>query len=107
MPTALPNGGPAQEGGPAVSERYGVVVDSVNVSVLEYVPVRSASLAPIACLNVAVTDSLEVGFDHVLTVPSPCSGCGSENAPLTRWPGEFELRSATVSVASPAVEMTV
>ena len=34
---------------------YGVVVDSVNVSVLLYVPVRSASLAPIACLNPSVT----------------------------------------------------
>ena len=35
------------------------------------------------------------------------SGCGSENAPLTRKPGLFELRSAAVRVASPPVEMTV
>ena len=33
---------------------YGVVVVRVNVSVLLYVPVRSASVAPIACLNVTV-----------------------------------------------------
>jgi hypothetical protein len=37
---------------PAVPVRvYGVVVDRVNVSVLLYEPVRSGSLAPIACLN--------------------------------------------------------
>ena len=36
-------------------------MDRVNVSVLLYVPVRSASLAPIACLNVIVTASLETG----------------------------------------------
>ena len=45
---------------PAASD-YGVVVDRVNVSVLLYVPVRSASLAPIACLNLIVTGSLEIG----------------------------------------------
>ena len=38
----------------------------VNVSVLLYVPVRSGSLAAIACLNVIGTDSLEVGAVHVL-----------------------------------------
>jgi hypothetical protein len=35
-----------------------------------------------------------------------CSGCGSENAPLTRWPVAVSLGSATLSVASPAVEIT-
>jgi hypothetical protein len=35
-----------------------------------------------------------------------CNGCGSENAPLTRWPAAVELGSATLSVASPAVEIT-
>ena len=55
---------------------YGVVVVRVNVSVLLYVPVRSASFALICCLNVTGTDSLEVGALHVLTVPRPCSGCG-------------------------------
>ena len=34
------------------------------------------------------------------------SGCGSENVPLTRWPVAFALGSATLSVASPALEMT-
>ena len=40
---------------------YGVVVDSVNVSALEYVPVRSASLALTSCENSSVTASLEMG----------------------------------------------
>ena len=52
-------------------------------------PVRSASPAPIACLNVIGTTSFDAGLDHVFTVPSPRSGCGSENAPLTRWPVAF------------------
>ena len=34
--------------------RHGAVVDSVNVSVLLYAPVRNASLAPIACLKETV-----------------------------------------------------
>src|SRR4051812_24034964 len=33
--------------------------------------------------------------------------CGSENAPFTRWPVAVEDGSATLSVASPAVEMTL
>ena len=37
------------------------VVDRVNVSVLLYVPVRSASFAPIDCVNVSVTASLLFG----------------------------------------------
>ena len=40
---------------------YGVVVDSVNVSVLLYVPVRSASLALIRWLKPSVTASLDTG----------------------------------------------
>ena len=32
---------------------------------------------------------------------------GSENAPLTRWPGAVALGSVTDSVASPAVEITL
>ena len=40
---------------------HGVVVDSVNVSVLLYSPVRSASLARIACLNPMVTASVPIG----------------------------------------------
>ena len=86
---------------------YGVVVLRVNVSVLLYVPVRSGSLAAIDCLNVIGTDSLEVGAVHVLMTPRPCSGEARANVPLTRWPVPIELGSATLSVASPAVEMTV
>ena len=40
---------------------YGVVVDRVNRSVLAYVPVLSACVAPIDCLNPSVTGSLLVG----------------------------------------------
>src|SRR5688500_8729057 len=36
-----------------------------------------------------------------------CSGCGSENAPLTRCPVFCELGSATLSSASPADETTL
>jgi hypothetical protein len=42
--------------------RYGVVVASVNVSVFEYAPVRSASLAPIACWKAMATVSLDFGL---------------------------------------------
>ncbi len=79
----------------------------VNVSVLLYVPVRSGSLAAIDCLNVTGTTSLEVGAAHVLTTPRPCSGVVRAKAPLTRRPVALVLGSATLSVASPAVEMTV
>ena len=40
---------------------YGLVVLSVNVSVLLYVPVRSGSLAPMACLKPIGTTSLDTG----------------------------------------------
>ena len=79
----------------------------VNVSVLLYVPVRRGSLAAMACVNVTGTDSLEVGAAHVLMTPRPPSGLASENVPLTRWPVAVGLGSATLSVASPAVEITV
>ena len=36
-----------------------------------------------------------------------CSGDGSENAPLTSWPVAVDAGSATLSVASPAVETVV
>src|SRR5436190_8609628 len=45
----------------------GVVVESVNVRVFAYVPVRNASLAPIDCLNAIVTASLEVGADQLFS----------------------------------------
>src|SRR4051795_534201 len=83
--------------------RYGVVVESVNVSVLLYVPVRRASPEPMACLKATVTGSLLTGPAQVskgvgLAEPPTAvgalpvavglvaearSGCGSENAPLT------------------------
>ena len=40
---------------------YGAVVDSVNVSVLLYAPVRSASFALIRWLNSTATASLDTG----------------------------------------------
>ena len=39
--------------------------------------------------------------------PSTRSGAGSAKAPLTRCPGAVVLGSATLSAASPALEMTV
>jgi len=79
------------------------------------------------CLNVTVTTSLDTGFDQVESVvgaaepptapPAPAvlpalaaetvSGLGSANAPLTSLPVSVVLGSATDSVASPAVEITV
>ena len=53
------------------------------------------------CLNAIVTGSLDTGADHVLLENATCSGSGSVNAPLLRWPG-----SPTLSVALPAVEIT-
>ena len=38
-----------------------MVVESVSVSVLPYVPVRRASLAAMDCLNSIATASLETG----------------------------------------------
>ena len=81
---------------------YGVVVDSVNVSVLEYVPVRSASPAPMCCLKLIVTGSLETGADQVDFENETSSGDGSANVPFIRLPGADD-----VSVASPAEEMTL
>ena len=47
---------------------YGFVVESVNVSVLLYVPVRRASPAPMACLKATVTGSLLTGPGQVSRV---------------------------------------
>ena len=58
-----PRAGPTN--GPAPQYPYGVVVDSVKVSVLLYVPVRSASLALTGCLKPTVTASLDAGAAHV------------------------------------------
>ena len=40
---------------------HGVIVDSVNVKVLEYAPVRSGSDAPMVCLKRMVSASLLTG----------------------------------------------
>ena len=81
---------------------YGAVVDNVNVSVFEYEPVRSASVAPMCWLNAIATGSLETGPVHAAFESVTCSGSGRLNAPLVRWPG-----SLTESAASPAVLMTL
>ena len=53
-------GAPARRSG-APERSYGEVVLSVNVSVLLYAPVRSASLAPMSWLNAIAAASLETG----------------------------------------------
>src|SRR3954468_6570044 len=78
-----------------------------------------------SCLRATATASLLTGFVHVSrlsgepeTLPPAAlvpaglvadafSADGSENAPLTRWPGAVALESETLSNASPAVEMTL
>src|SRR5919112_4057723 len=64
--------------------------------------------------KLSVTGSLETGavqdFSGVkipATAPLISSGAASANVPLTRWPRAVSLRSATLSSASPAVEMTL
>ena len=88
---------------------------------------RSASVALISWLKPSVTRSLDTGPFHVSRVSGEAeeptlayvvsvlaalrarawSGSGSEKAPLTRWPLATELVSAMLSVASPAVLMTL
>jgi hypothetical protein len=53
----------AARGDGAVGEAvgYGVVVESVNVRVFEYAPVRSGSVDPMCCRNETVTASFAVG----------------------------------------------
>src|SRR3954447_24189273 len=96
---------------------YGFVVDRVNVSVLAYVPVRSASFASMCWLNATVAASWLTGASHVFTVagsgdppassgegseyatllphaPAPATGCVSPSAhggPFVRWPGAVVL----------------
>jgi hypothetical protein len=63
---------------------YGFVVDSVNVNVVEYDPVRSGSFAPMCCENATVTGSLEIGPVHAALERFTCTGSFSEKAPLVR-----------------------
>ena len=81
---------------------YGAVVESVNVSVRLYVPVRRASVAAIAWRNVIATAALETGCVQLAGFISTRSDCGRENVPFVRRPG-----SLTVSAALPAVEITL
>src|SRR5262245_51914607 len=78
-----------------------------------------------SCLNASATGSLLTGPAYESrfsaapdTAPSGAavpagllaeafSAAASENVPLTRWPGTFVLGSATLSVASPADEITL
>ena len=78
------------------------MVDSVQVRVVEYEPVRSASVAPMCCLNDSGTAALETGADHVFGAQSTTSGDGSVKVPLVRWSGP-----ENDSAASPAVDVTV
>jgi hypothetical protein len=84
-------------------------------------------LALTSWLNSIVTASLEIGALQVSRVSGDaeeptlpyavlvvaalraraCSGCGSENVPLTRRPVATGLGSATLKRASPAVEITL
>ena len=82
---------------------YGVVVDSVNVSVLRV----GAGAQRVGGADVLLErDRHQVVGDRCRS-RRPCensttSGDGSANAPFIRWPG-----SETVSAASPAVEITL
>lgn len=72
---------------------------------------RSGSFAPMCWPNVIATGSLATGALQVFATagsaaPPIVSGDGRANVPLIRCPGWFALRSATVSIASPAVEVT-
>src|SRR5262249_40102534 len=79
----------------------GGVGDSVNVTAAEYVPVRSASPAPMCCENAIDTGSLDTGAVQLVFDGVTDSASGSENAPLARCVGP-----ETDSAASPAVLMT-
>src|SRR3954451_13203565 len=92
-----------------------------------YAPVRSASVDLTSWLYSIVTASLDTGAFHVsrfsgeadeptllYAVPvlaalraRACSGSARMNVPLTRWPVPTDDGSATLSKASPAVDVTV
>ena len=79
----------------------------MKVSALEYVPVRSASLALTSWDSVIVTLSLETGAVHVDFEKAIENGWGSAKAPLTSLFVLVVLGSLHVSDASPAEEMTL
>src|SRR3954454_2436481 len=83
MVVCLTDHPPAGAGGwsERTGARYGFVVESVNVSVLLYVPVRRASPEPMACLKATVTGSLLTGPDQVskaVGLADPPTGAGAE-----------------------------
>jgi hypothetical protein len=73
----------------------------VNDSVLEYVPVRSGSVALMGCLNAIATGSLETAAAQVALENSTTSGYGNENVPFTRWPGSDTKSPRPANHASP------
>src|SRR5262249_2532777 len=77
---------------------YGAVVDSVNVSVFEYVPVRSGSLAPIACLKPSATLPLDTGPFQLLGVVLAWSGWPSAKPPFVSRRGSEALGAASAPV---------
>ena len=107
--------------------RYGVVVDSVNVSVLavgaraqgvvgrDVLPERQrhgvvagrAAVGEQRCRARGAADIREAPPVPAALAAIACSAEGSEKAPLTRRPVAVALGSATVSSASPALVVTV
>ena len=104
------------------------MVESVNVRVLAYVPVRRPSLARIVCLKATVTGSLETGFVQLASVVGAAEPPTAANAPagpaagldasrlqrlvererpVDQWPVAVLDGSETDRVASPAVETTL
>jgi hypothetical protein len=73
----------------------------VNVTFARYSPVRSGSDAAITCLNATANVSLLTGASQRVRSGRTTSGRASENGPLESVAGD------TLSVASPAVEVTV
>jgi hypothetical protein len=59
-------------------------VESVNVRVLPYPPVRSESVALTCWRNVIAAVAFETGVDQVAGAMSTRSGSDSANAPLVR-----------------------
>src|SRR5262245_35332467 len=74
---------------------YGIVVDRVKTSVFAEPPVRSGSVAVIACANVIVAVPLATGPSQAAGAIATRSGVASAKPPFISRPG-----SATVNAAS-------
>src|SRR4051812_44886377 len=81
---------------------YGLVVESVNVSVAAYVPVRSASFASMCCANPMSNTSFDPGAPQPRGPPTPCGGDASETAPLVGWSAPEPDGAASPAVDAPA-----